>query len=563
MKKIINILLIISIFTFGMNAYAGEEASDMSYCPISVFGDTFYAIKNDGSLWGWGSNDKGILGTGTTEPIDSPIKIMDDVVCVKQNYAIKKDGSLWTWGGYYQFFQNDNKTIPVPTKVMDDVIDMDIGENHMLIIKEDKSLWGIGLNYEGQLRYGEWDQNQDMYIPGSFKTPIKIMNHVQKAKAGAEHSIVLKTDGSVWTFGSNLYGQLGCGKEIDRTAKPIKITYGMKDIYAGRSSCFAISEDNVLWRWGTNYGGRIGGEKSLDKYEPTYYTKDAKCVSSQWGFNLVVKNDGTLWAYGESEDEKELVKTSIDGAVIGEINTPIKLMDSVYFISERLFESWAQTLILTNQGEVHLFEVLPRTDEKEYEITKVFDDVRLTKVETPPENKQFIDIASCSEEEKEAIGALSKADIISGTSDSEFFHEKPVSRAEAAALFLRLTAQTKENGNGGFADVTKQQWYYHIAGASRQYGIINGFDDNTFRGDDPITHLQIFALAGRTLKNESDSAVLNDEIMNFHNIPTWAKEDIAIALQEEVISEEDLLSADDYITRAETAVILYRLYQKI
>ena len=45
MKKIINMLLIISMFTFGMNAYAGEEASDMSYCPISVFGDTFYAIK--------------------------------------------------------------------------------------------------------------------------------------------------------------------------------------------------------------------------------------------------------------------------------------------------------------------------------------------------------------------------------------------------------------------------------------------------------------------------------------------------------------------------------------
>ena len=105
--------------------------------------------------------------------------------------------------------------------------------------------------------------------------------------------------------------------------------------------------------------------------------------------------------------------------------------------------------------------------EKYYVLEKIMYNVRLPYEE--PKNIAFSDITSKTDEEQNAIKHLAKAGIIEGTSETEFSPDKPITRAEIAALLLRMTAKNDKEGNGGFEDVTADKWYYDTAGASRKY----------------------------------------------------------------------------------------------
>ena len=79
------------------------------------------------------------------------------------------------------------------------------------------------------------------------------MNNVSNAEIGFGHSIVLKNDGSILTFGSTAYGVLGIPEDKYSENQPHKVLENMKDVFAGETSCFAIDENDTLYRWGTNY----------------------------------------------------------------------------------------------------------------------------------------------------------------------------------------------------------------------------------------------------------------------------------------------------------------------
>lgn len=237
-------------------------------------------------------------------------------------------------------------------------------------------------------------------------------------------------------------------------------------IYAGEASSFAIDKNDTLWAWGSFYGYMPGSY--LLFLEPKEYLQDIKCVASQYECNLVLKKDNTLWLYGNSEKPDTLSKG------FGHyLEMPIKIMDDVNSVSGGNGNS-NSALILKNNGELFQFELTQHTSEddniNDYVIDKVMDNVRL--VET--KQKKYRDISGVSKEIQNAVNALSNAGIISGTSENEFSPDKPITRAEVAALLLRMTAKPEEQGNGGFADVPEGAWYYGVAGASKKYGIISG-----------------------------------------------------------------------------------------
>jgi alpha-tubulin suppressor-like RCC1 family protein len=106
--------------------------------------NNFFAIKTDGSLWGWGYNEVGQLGDGTKISRNKPVKIMDGVrsvsiggSCIGDAYTcvIKKDGSLWAWGSIAGDIGIRNK----PTKIMTDVLSVATGHRFIMLIKTDGS----------------------------------------------------------------------------------------------------------------------------------------------------------------------------------------------------------------------------------------------------------------------------------------------------------------------------------------------------------------------------------------------------------------------------------------
>ena len=183
---------------------------------LATKGARSLVILDGGSLWAWGRNWDGELGDGTTIDRHTPVHIMDDVVAVsaglRHTLAITTDGSLWAWGWNADGRLGDGTTTNrrTPVHIMDDVVAVSAGWGHTLAITTDGSLWAWGWNEFGQLGDGTTIDRH---------TPVHIMDDVVAVSAGgfpSSHALAITTDGSLWAWGGNYFGQLGDGTTIDR-----------------------------------------------------------------------------------------------------------------------------------------------------------------------------------------------------------------------------------------------------------------------------------------------------------------------------------------------------------
>ena len=133
----------------------------------------------------------------------------------------------------------------------------------------------------------------------------------QTISAGWDHVAAIKTDGSLWTWGNNEYGQLGDGTTENKST-PVKIMEDVVGVSAGSLHTAAIKEDGSLWTWGFNGMGELGDGTAEDKYEPVKVMDDVAAVSVSHQNIKVIKKDGSLW------DLK---------------NVPEKIMDNVLAVS--------------------------------------------------------------------------------------------------------------------------------------------------------------------------------------------------------------------------------------
>lgn len=229
-----------SLWAWGINFYGalGDGTNIDRTAPVRVGSDKDWkfiakgpgyhsiAIKNDGSLWAWGSNEDGQLGDGTKEHKNIPIQIGSDtdwkIACISHNrtLAIKNDGSLWAWGDNYSGLLGDGTTVSkyTPTKIGNDTDWLDIagGLSFNIAIKNDGSLWSWGLNANGELGDGT---NVRKYVP----TKVGTLNDWKSIMVGYYAASAIKNDGSLWSWGWNGIGLLGDGTTVDSNI-PVKIS---------------------------------------------------------------------------------------------------------------------------------------------------------------------------------------------------------------------------------------------------------------------------------------------------------------------------------------------------
>lgn len=254
-----------------------------SYTPLQVQGltdiiaiaagmDYSLALKADGTVWSWGSNPYGRQLTNTSGgftntpaqvQIDSYGHKLTDITKISAGsafgLALKKDGTVWTWGGLLVDDEGVHNSVATAQQVfsLTDVVSISAGYNHSLALKSDGTVWGWGSN--------ELFQLGDRNTGENWSTPLQIsgLNHVHAIVAGTYLSLVLKTDGTVWSWGANLWGQLGDAVAFETeplTKDPVQVK-GLTNVTAISSGFgFNIARQNGgnIWAWGANSEGQLG-----------------------------------------------------------------------------------------------------------------------------------------------------------------------------------------------------------------------------------------------------------------------------------------------------------------
>lgn len=224
------------------------------------------------------------------------------------NLGIKSDGSLWTWGANYDgqlgngtngFGNAFNVTSPTQIEPESTWQNISAGHSHSLAIKSDGSLWTWGFNGGGYLGIGT-NSAQVINLP----TQIGSSLDWQIISAGSYYSLAIKNDGSLWAWGINGGGQLGNGVFNQNAPDPIQIgiATNWQNVIAGGGLSLAIKSDGTLWAWGLNTYGTLGNGTTIDSNIPIQIGSNTDWVSiaSGSGYCLAIKNDGTLWAWGNN-----------------------------------------------------------------------------------------------------------------------------------------------------------------------------------------------------------------------------------------------------------------------
>jgi hypothetical protein len=252
---------------------------------------TALALGPGGTLWTWGGNWSGQAGLGFTSPFMAPTQIpkMDSFVAVAAGYehsvALRADGSVWTWG------RNDYGQLglgftgpPVlsPTLVGAfrnlgaNIVAIAAGEEHVLAIDSRGSVWGWGYNGFRQLG------GTNLFVA----SPRQMASGALSVAAGQSHTLVLLEDGRVSAWGDNQAGQLGTGLTSQygyvQNATGGDLT-GVVAIGASGLQSFAITNGDV-WGFGSNDYGQLGtGASALEDPFPARVRESAGMIALAGG----------------------------------------------------------------------------------------------------------------------------------------------------------------------------------------------------------------------------------------------------------------------------------------
>ena len=315
-KRLLSILLVV-VMVFSINVAFPDTVNAASPVTPTIAAGTSHplVLTSDGIVLAWGNNNCGQLGRGTTGGyFDSPAQTIDisNIVAVSgglgHSLALKSDGSVWAWGanevgqlGYGVSGSATDKDRPVKVLNLDNVIAVAGGYNHSLALKSNGTVWAWGRNNSGQLGNGTTGT--------AIVSPLQVneLTNVAAIAGGQNHSLALKSDGTVWTWGRNEYGQLGVGTLAGFSFVPVQVTAisGVIAIARGYSHSLALKSDGTVWAWGQNDYGQLGigtSGSAVSKNIPVQVTElcDVIAIAGGYGHSLALKSDGTVWAWGRN-----------------------------------------------------------------------------------------------------------------------------------------------------------------------------------------------------------------------------------------------------------------------
>ena len=246
-RRIVSVLVTLILVAMVFPLQAGAVGLNTHHTTIGVNTLVIYVTK-DHKVEAFGYTGSGSQGTRVFVAKPTPVADIEDVYAVATDpfgleflYAIKLDGTVW------ELVSNLDLPAPYleakPVSGLSDCLKVSVGEAHMLALSSDGSVWSWGENKYGQLGLGHIE---DSDIP---KKVLGLSNVIDIA-AGGTHSLALCADGSVYAWGDNSNGQLGEAIHAGRNyPKQVEGISDVVQITAGDSTSLAVKADASLMSW--------------------------------------------------------------------------------------------------------------------------------------------------------------------------------------------------------------------------------------------------------------------------------------------------------------------------
>jgi alpha-tubulin suppressor-like RCC1 family protein len=314
---------------------------------VAAGGNHTLALRQDGTVWAWGDNLWGELGDGrrTTRAVPARVPGLDRIVAIAAGYlhslALAADGSLWAWGDNHYGQLGTGTTTPslMPVRVqgLSNVTTIGAGFFHSVAIDRAGHVFSWGQNTHGQLGHGGPQ-------PRKLPTEMSSIREAVAITAGQFHTLALRRDGTVWSWGGNTFGQLGRGitagvtSADDPAPAAVPGLLGVTMIAAGEDHSAALTSDGQVWTWGDNLYGQLGDGTWEVRRRPVKAVGigPVTAIASGHAHLLVSKADGTIltWGYGydgQLGDNAVTRRVAVPRAVTAVSLAPVPRFDSPSF----------------------------------------------------------------------------------------------------------------------------------------------------------------------------------------------------------------------------------------
>jgi alpha-tubulin suppressor-like RCC1 family protein len=285
-------------------------------------------LKSDGTVWTWGSNAGGKLGIGdsTTNHLPFPVEVhgpnnvdyLHSVSAIMggevHNLALKSDGTVWSWGqnafGMLGDGTTNDSALPVQTGLncsppLTNVIKLGGRPYFTLAVRSDGSIWAWGMNRYGQMGNGTVNPltgpQNTVPVLVSNSAPGGSINSPRQVTCGYQFGAALTTNGTVWTWGSGSHGELGNGT-VGSSYFPVQAP-GLTNIIAISAGWFhilALKADGTVWAWGNNSKGELGDGTTFNRSNAVQVLNVSNIVVVSGGdsHSSALAADGAVWKWG-------------------------------------------------------------------------------------------------------------------------------------------------------------------------------------------------------------------------------------------------------------------------
>jgi alpha-tubulin suppressor-like RCC1 family protein len=288
------------------------------WCQISVGGWSTlatgfgFAVRTNGTLWGWGYAGGGRLGNNCTTNRSSPVSVVGGFTdwCQVSTFntfssvtlAVRQNGTAWAWGSGYRGQLGDNTTVDKSSPVsvvggFTDWCQVSSGNYFTLGVRTNGTAWAWGKNNNGQLGDNTTvSKSSPVSVVGGFTNWCQI-------RAGGYFSLGVRTNGTAWAWGCGLSGRLG-DNTTDNKSSPVSVIGGFTDwcqISAGGAFSLAVRQNGTAWGWGCGAHGSLGNNSTVDRSSPVSvvggFTNWCQ-VATGYRHSIGVRQSGTAWAWG-------------------------------------------------------------------------------------------------------------------------------------------------------------------------------------------------------------------------------------------------------------------------